>query len=123
MKDLLQEYYQCFSADPFADSTTEKGEDLMAMLADERSERWINLVEELDLARDSSKEWKLVKRLNGEKSSIPLISKITPNETGSQLVENGKPPVKVWKCEIERAEEEEVDYLVAPFSILDVAGE
>ncbi len=86
MKDLLQEYYQCFSADPFADSTTEKGEELMTMLADERSERWINLVEELDHARDSSKAWKFVKRINGEKSSSPLISKVTPKRLpASQL--------------------------------------
>ncbi len=39
MKDLLQEYYQCFSSDPFADSTTEKRKELMAMLADEWNER------------------------------------------------------------------------------------
>ena len=74
----------------------------------------------MDLSRDSSKTWRLIRKLNCEERKTPPSTKVTSNTIAKQLVMNGKPPGKIKKCKLERIPEEEVDHFESPLTTKEV---
>ena len=60
------------------------------MLADERSERWWDLIASVDMTHNSKKAWTMIKKINSEKCTQTRIAAVTPDEVANQLLENRK---------------------------------
>ncbi|GFR95234.1 RNA-directed DNA polymerase from mobile element jockey-like [Elysia marginata] len=83
-----------YNMDPFSKETIQLGEDLTTLLADERSERWKELITSVDITHNSKKAWATIKRLNSEKNVQTRVAAVTPNQVANQLLQNGKPANK-----------------------------
>ena len=86
-------YIDAYNKDPFSDKTVQLG-DLILLLANERSERWKELITSTDLTHNSKKAWKNIKKLNSEKCTQARVAAVAPNQVANQLLRNGKPPNK-----------------------------
>ena len=60
IKDL-EEYYEKYNEEPFSTQTIEARELFMIKIAKQRK-NWISVIEDLDLAKNSNKAWKLIKK-------------------------------------------------------------
>ena len=87
-------YIDAYNKDPFSDEIIQLGEDLILLLASERSERWKELITSTDMTHNSKKAWKIIKKLNSEKCTQARVAAVTPNQVANQLLQNGKPPNK-----------------------------
>ncbi|GFR84583.1 RNA-directed DNA polymerase from mobile element jockey-like [Elysia marginata] len=83
-----------YNVDPLSEETIQLGEDLTTLLADERSERWKELITSVDMTHNSKKAWATIKRLNSEKNAQTRVAAVTPNQVANQLLQNGKPAIK-----------------------------
>ncbi|GFR60473.1 RNA-directed DNA polymerase from mobile element jockey-like [Elysia marginata] len=79
---------------PVFEETIQLGEDLTTLLANERSERWKELITSVDMTYNSKKAWATIKRLNSEKNVQTRVAAVTPNQVANQLLQNGKPANK-----------------------------
>ena len=102
-------YITAYNSDPFSDETIQLGEELTMLLADERSERWKELITSIDMTHNSKKAWATIKRLDSEKHTQTRVAAVTPNQVANQLLQNGKPlnkekgHHKKLKCQMEQA--------------------
>ena len=78
---------------PFSEDTIALGEELTASIANEKSERWRELISNTDMTHNSKKAWTTIKKLNSEKKP-QRVAAVTPNEVANQLILNGKPTYK-----------------------------
>ena len=85
-----ERYIKAYSRDPFCDETIQLGEELVILLADERSERWRELITSVDMTHNSKKAWSTIKKINSEKRTQTRIAAVTPDEVANQLLQNGK---------------------------------
>ena len=90
-KELYEKYIKAYNADPFSEETIQLGEELTSLLADESTQRWIELITNTDMTHNSKKAWATIKRLNSEKHTQTRIAAVTPNQVANQLLQNGKP--------------------------------
>ena len=93
-KQLYEEYTLAYNTDPFAEETIVLGEALTSSLATEKSKRWIELIENTDMTKNSKKAWTTIKKLNTEKNAQTRVAAVTPNDVANQLLLNGKPTHK-----------------------------
>ena len=91
-KEIYEMYIDAYNKDPFSDKTVQLGEDLILLLANERSERWKELITSTDLTHNSKKAWKITKKLNSEKCTQARVAAVNPNQVANHLLQNGKPP-------------------------------
>ena len=102
-------YITAYNSDPFSDETIQLGEELTMLLADERSERWKELITSIDMTHNSKKAWATIKRLDSEKHAQTRVAAVTPDQVANQLLQNGKPlnkekgQQKKLKCQMEQA--------------------
>ena len=94
-KQVYELYIASYNNDPFSEETVQLGEELSKLLADERSERWKEVVTSIDMTHNSKKAWATIKRLNSEKPPQSRIAAVTPNQVANQLLLNGKPQNKI----------------------------
>ncbi|XP_066958959.1 uncharacterized protein [Macrobrachium rosenbergii] len=90
-KEIYKDYTQAYSLDPFAEDTIELAELLLASVANEKKERWQELITSTDMTRNSKKAWKTISKLNSDKNTQTKIAVVTPNAVAKQLLLNGKP--------------------------------
>ena len=90
-KEQYMEYTQAYNEDPFAESTLELGEELLASIGSERRERWHELITTINMTHNSKKAWATIDKLNSEKEPQPRLAAVTPNQVAHQLMLNGKP--------------------------------
>jgi len=108
-KQLYDMYITAYNSDPFSDETIQLGEELTMLLADERSERWKELITSIDMTHNSKKAWATIKRLDSEKYAQTRVAAVTPDQVANQLLQNGKPhnkekgQQKKLKCQMEQA--------------------
>lgn len=114
----LEKYKTLFETDPFAEQTIQVGEELISNISISRRNKWCNLVESLDLKRNSRKAWKLMKTLSNDptKTNEP-ITKVTSNQVAHQLLLNGKTKEKVKKTKLVRNSSQENNFLEEPFTM------
>ncbi|GFR81085.1 RNA-directed DNA polymerase from mobile element jockey-like [Elysia marginata] len=93
-KQIYDLYIAAYNVDPFSEETIQLGEDLTTLLADDRSERWKELITSVDMTHNSKKAWATIKRLNSEKNVQTRVAAVTPNQVANQLLQNGKPANK-----------------------------
>lgn len=62
----------------------------MESLGKERRKGWQDLVENINMTKNSKKAWSTIGRLNGDKITPPAVSEVTPNQVGNQLMANGR---------------------------------
>ncbi|KAK9679212.1 hypothetical protein QE152_g40202 [Popillia japonica] len=123
-KPLLSRYQELYDADPFAEETFEAGEVLMAKMAEDRTARWCNIFENLDMKVNSRRTWKTLKNLSGDatkpaRNFIP----VAPDQVATQLLLNGKTKGKKPKEHISTDLDHENNSLGASFSMTElVAG-
>ena len=107
-RELYAQYITSYNTDPFSEDTIALGEELTASIANEKSERWRELISNTDMTHNSKKAWTTIKKLNTEKKP-QKVAAVTPNEVANQLILNGKPPYKErgqqkkLKCEMDLA--------------------
>ena len=90
-KELYREYEEAYSEDPFSENTIQLGETLLASIAEDRKERWRELIINIDLTKNSKKAWQTIKKLNAEETQAARTAAVTPNSVANQLLLNGKP--------------------------------
>lgn len=88
--DSLNRYTELYEANPFEENTIEAGEVLMKSLAQEKRTKWCDLLNSVDMKRSSKKAWNLIKRLDCDPKSKPIIPIVTPNQIAHHLLINGK---------------------------------
>lgn len=93
-KELYKKYTEAFNRDPLSEDTVQLGEELVILLAEERSERWKELITSVDMTQNSKKAWSTIKKINSEKRTPSRIAAVTPDEVANQLLLNGKPSNK-----------------------------
>ena len=86
---LLECYEAEFGIDPFSDSTSELGDALVESLGTERRKAWQNLIENINMSQNSKKAWSTIRKLNGDRTTPPILSDVTSNQVGSQQVPTG----------------------------------
>ena len=91
-KKMNEMYIDTYNKDPFSDKTVQL-DDLILLLANERSERWKELITSTDLTHNSKKAWKIIKKLNSEKCTQSSCSHPKPS---------GKPLITEWKTTQQR---------------------
>ena len=94
-KQLYREYTEAYNHDPLAEDTIQLGEDLLAAISQGRLDRWIDLICNTDMTRNSKKAWTTIKKINTEKNGQTRVAAVTPNQVANQLLRNGKPAHKV----------------------------
>lgn len=88
---LLNRYQKLYEEDPFSDDTHEAGERLLTAIAEERTSRWCNLLENLNMAQNSRPAWQLLKNLSQDPTErTNKFPNVTANQVASQLLKNGK---------------------------------
>lgn len=90
-KAQLQEYHALFESNPLGERTIEAGKQLLNSLAIAKREKWIKLMEELDMSKSSHKAWRLLRRLNSDQTQNRAHVNVTANEIATHLMKNGKP--------------------------------
>ena len=93
-KELYNQYIASCNNDPFSENTITLGEDLTASITKEKSERWRELITNIDLTHNSKEAWTTIKKLNAERKPQSRIAAVTPNQVANQLLQNGKPASK-----------------------------
>lgn len=117
-KPLLNRYQKLFEKDPFAEDTVEAGEDLMRSIADGRTQKWRNMMENLDMKVNSRRAWKLLKNLSGDpKKTKENFTEVTADQVATQLLRNGKIRGRQSRQPLVRDEKNEDQYLREPFSM------
>ncbi|KAK4311281.1 hypothetical protein Pmani_016968 [Petrolisthes manimaculis] len=104
-KEQYKEYVQAFNEDPFAESTLELGETLLASISKDQNERWKEIITNIDMTHNSKKAWSTIKKLNSEKEAPPRVAAVTPNQVAHQLLLNGKPQHKI-RGQVKKTKEE-----------------
>jgi len=90
LENLYKSYREKFAQNPFDDETIEIGECLINEISEQRRKDWRDTIEELNLAQNSSKAWRLLKKLNGENKQRLAHTNVSTNEIAHQLIMNGK---------------------------------
>lgn len=90
LENLYESYKEKFTQNPFDDETIEIGECLIAEISEQRRKDWRDTIEELNLTQNSSKAWRLLKKLNGENKQRLAHTNVSANEIAHQLIMNGK---------------------------------
>ncbi|KAI5732047.1 hypothetical protein M8J77_020382 [Diaphorina citri] len=115
-KLLLEKYQTMFNIDPFSDETIELGEELLLTVNQNHQDKWIKLVEGLDMKLNSRRAWKLLGNLSGDSTKQQHhIINVTANQVASQLLQNGKFPGRKSREQISRNVEAEEHMLEDPF--------
>ena len=50
----------------------------------------LSLIENINMSQNSKKAWSTIRKLNGDRTTPPIVSDVTSNQVGSQLVANGR---------------------------------
>lgn len=90
LTDKLYKYGESFKNHPFELETEVLGEELMEDIANERKKEWQKTMEGMDMKQNSSKAWRLIRKLNCEKRSKYQYTNITADEVAHQILINGK---------------------------------
>ena len=90
-KQLYEMYITAYNSDLFSDETIQLGEELTMLLADERSERWKELITSIDMTHNSKKAWATIKRLDSEMHTQTRVAAVALNQIPNKLLQNGKP--------------------------------
>jgi len=80
LENLYESYKEKFAQNPFDDETIEIGECLINEISEQRRKDWRDTIEELNLAQNSSKAWRLLKKLNGENKQRLAHTNVSTNE-------------------------------------------
>ena len=97
LRTLCDEYHQSFEEDPFSAVTLKKGEHLATAISEARHVNWIEFIESINIARDSQKAWKKLKKLSNDRTSSRVTTSVTPDQVANHLLLNGKGKHKVRK--------------------------
>jgi len=90
-KDFLTMYEKLYEDYPFSENTIEAGDLLMKSLSESRSQKWTDMLGNLDLTQNSRWAWKTIKNLNNDPTTPKVIhSNVTANQIAHQLLLNGK---------------------------------
>ncbi|KAI5747569.1 hypothetical protein M8J77_016091 [Diaphorina citri] len=104
---LLNRYQKLYDEDPFSDETIEAGERLLSAISEERTAKWRNLLENMNMAQNSRPAWKLLKNLSQDPTErTNAFPDVTANQVASQLLKNGKVPGKKSRDKLEMREDE-----------------
>lgn len=114
--DLLQKYETLFNTDPFSSETINLGEELLQILSENRRNKWIDTVTNVDLTHNSKKAWSTIRKLTSDPPAAAEPSPVTANQVSHQLLLNGKPPKKLPKLPKTRPPTKET----RAFSVTDV---
>lgn len=116
---FLTRYEELYDSDPFSDETIEAGELLMNSISESRREKWMNLLESLDMKQNSRRAWKTVKNLSNDPKAPTIIqNNVTTNQIAHQLLMNGKTKGRNnKKLKIVRDFDNEQNSLEEPFMI------
>ncbi|KAG5895147.1 hypothetical protein JTB14_007318 [Gonioctena quinquepunctata] len=90
-KATYDEYLEQYSRDPFADETTQLGNQSLESLSRKRRENWKNTIEGLDMKHSSRKAWSLIKKLSEDPTGPEDRVDVTAYQIAHQLLLNGKP--------------------------------
>lgn len=117
--DNYNTYINLFENNPFEEQTRNKGEELTNAIAQEKRNKWHELLNKTDMKHSSKKAWGLIKRLNSDPTSVKGLSNVTPDQIAHQLLLNGKPQKLKQEDRpnkrIIRNKEEEGNHLSRPF--------
>lgn len=117
-KSFLTRYEELYENDPFSDETLEAGEALMESISESRSQKWMDLLENLDMKQNSRRAWRTVKNLSNDPTTSKTIqSNVTANQVAHQLLLNGKTIGKCKKLKITRDTDNENNSLEDQFTI------
>ena len=101
--ELYEQYQQLYESDPFAESTIEVGERLMTSISESRQQKWQNLLESTDMAKNSKEAWRLIRKISNDPST-PTQQQYTTtaNQVAYQLLLNGKSTTKLPRPKVDR---------------------
>jgi len=90
LTDKLLQYRESFKNQPFEPETDALGEELMEDIPNERKKEWQKTLVEIDMKQNSSKAWRLIRKLNCEKRTEHQYTNITANEVAHKIVKSRK---------------------------------
>lgn len=77
-KPLLDRYQKLYSDDPFSEDAVQAGEDVLQEIPAPRTEKWCELITDLNMKQNSRYAWKLIKNLSNYPSAeIPDWNQIS----------------------------------------------
>ncbi|KAE9522120.1 hypothetical protein AGLY_017464, partial [Aphis glycines] len=100
--DNYNTYINLFENNPFEEQTRNKGEELTNVIAQEKRNKWHELLNKTDMKHSSKKAWGLIKRLNSDPTSVNGLSNVAPNQIAHQLLLNA---IAVQHDQFENVEE------------------
>ena len=121
--DLYEEYVTMFNEDPFAETTTQAGKQVMESISQERRKTWQALIESTDMSKNSKKAWSTIRKFRGDPKAPPQQPKVTANQVANQLLLNGKSGKVKNKTKLDRKKYNNNPGFTQPFTMeeLDTA--
>lgn len=113
----LHNYIRLFNDNPYSMEAITAGQNLSTALAKSKKERWIELLENLDMSKSSQKAWQLLRRLNNDPTHNHGHANITPDQIAHQLVQNGRANFSKDRTKLKREPECESNHLSNDFSL------
>ena len=112
--EAYQEQYRC---NPLGDTTIDAGNKLIELMAEQKKERWEEMITSIDLTHNSRKAWKTIKSISNDPSTPTPPCLINANQVAHQLLVNGRGnmPTKPKRPILTTVEQSEQS-LVYPFT-------
>ena len=112
--EAYQEQYRCY---PLGDGTIDAGNKLIELMAEQKNERWEEIITSIDLTHNSQKAWKTIKSISNDPTTSTPPFLVNTNQAAHQLLVNGRGNMPTRpKCPILTTVEQSEHSLVYPFT-------
>ena len=85
--EAYQEHYRC---NPLGDGTKDAGHKLIELMAEQKKERWKEMITSIDLTHDSREAWKTIKSISNDPTTPTSPCLANANQVAHQLLVNGR---------------------------------
>ena len=85
--EACQEQYRC---NPLGDGTIDAGNKLIELMAEQKKERWEEMITSIDLTHNSRKAWKTIKSISNDPTTSTYPCLVNANQVAHQLLVNGR---------------------------------
>ena len=89
-KTLYEAYQEQYRCNPLGDGTIYAGNKLIELMAEQKKERWEEMITSIALTNNSRRAWKTIKSLSNDPTTPPPPCVVNTHQVAHQLLVNGR---------------------------------
>ena len=89
-KTLYEAYQERYRYNPLGDGIIDDGNKLIKLMAEQKKERWEEMITSIDLTHNSRKEWKTIKSISNDPTTLTPQCLVNAKQVAHQLLVNGR---------------------------------